>query len=163
MKRSPAPTRTPAPLSRAEAGATEIGYIYTVLLSTLILSAVVVSMAEAVNRTHTANAEVEVSEVASRVMVSLEGVLGMVGQHPQMPFQTRVELPHHNIGYVVLGQNDRIKVQQTVLHGATVEMVIYNDEGIDITGRVLSSAPYLIIDYQPGSGVIQLRPPFAGG
>ena len=128
----------------------------------MILTAVLISLTRAVDKADVAHGQAEVDEVAVRVVYGINTVLELSRQYPDNPHQQRVDLPQNGVAYVVLGLEDHILVKQTRNDGATVEMVIYNDQGSLITGKVLSSSPYLIVDYRPGSDTIQLRAPFEG-
>lgn len=155
--------RTPlTALCKDERGSNEIGYVYTVMLSSLILSAVVVSVGDAVNENNRAVAASQVTEIAARLAVAVEESLAQIRTHPEQPLLRKVDLVHQGFGYVVLVSNEKIKVTEKVLHGSVAEIIIYNDVGIIITGRVESSAPFLMIDYLPGSGEMLIRAPISG-
>ena len=128
----------------------------------MILTAVLVSLTRAVDTADVAHGQAEVDEIAAMMVYGINTVLDLSRQYPGISHQQRVELPQNGVAYVVLGLEDRIMVRQTRNNGATVEMVIYNDEGSVIAGKVLSSSPYLVIDYQPDSDTIHLRSPFEG-
>ncbi len=156
------PDRLPDRLPHDEEGSAEISYVWTVFLSSMILTSVMISLTQAVDSTDVAHGQAEVDEVAARVVYGINTVLELSRKYPEVAHEQRVDFPKSGVSFVVLGLEDRIVVRQTRNNGASVEMVIYNDQGSVISGKVRSSTPYLIIDYQPGSNTIQLRAPFEG-
>jgi len=159
MKR---PRRDRQPIYGNDSAAAELSYVWTVFLSSMILTSVLMSLTKAVDRTDVMHGQGEVDGVAIRVVMGINSVIDLVQHYPGASHEQRVDLPKHNVAYVVRGLDDSILVRQMRNNGASIEMVIYNDLGYVITGKVLSSSPYLVVDYQPGSNLIKLRTPFEG-
>ena len=149
-------------LAADEKASAYISFVYTILLSALIMGAVMVSIAESVDRATLANGQVEVDEVAARVGVTIEALLDLVRHDPDSSYQRLVILSHNSVGYSIVGRGDRFTVTQTAVNGAFAEMIIYNELGITITGRVGSSAQNLLIEYQPVQRELRFSLPVSG-
>ncbi len=148
---------------RDEAASAEISYVFTVFLSSMIMTAVLLSLTKAVDKVNIATGQVEVDEVASRVIMGINNIQDLAQRYPDVTHQQKIDLPQHGFNYIIMGLDDRLVVRQTRNHGASIEMVIYHDQNNILTGKVYSFSPSLIIDYQPGSNEILLRPPTMDG
>ena len=87
------PDRLPDRLPHDEEGSAEISYVWTVFLSSMILTSVMISLTQAVDSTDVAHGQAEVDEVAARVVYGINTVLELSRKYPEVAHEQRSTSP----------------------------------------------------------------------
>jgi len=130
-------------------GIAEIGYVYTFIISSILLTAFTMMSTDMVNDSGRASLRIMLSDVAEHVESEIGSVVTMAIRSPNSTFQKIVKLQPlvFTFGYRINATDHRLYVNATYERIA-IHRPIMNPTNIDITGGVSSSAEELIITYQ---------------
>ncbi len=134
-------------------GVAEIGYVYTFIISSILLTAITMMSTDMVNDSGRASLRIMLSDVAEHLEEELGSVVTMAIRSPNSTFQKVVQLQPiaFTFGYRISATDHRIYVNATY-ERIRIHRPIMNPTNIEITGSVSSSAEELIITYMNVNG-----------
>ena len=138
-------------------GIAEIGYVYTFIISSILLTAITLMSTGMVNDSARASLRIMLSDVAEHVESEIGSVVAFAMRSPNSSVEKIVKLQPiaFTFGY-------RINVTDHLLYvNATYETIdirrpIMNPTNIEITGGVSSSAEDLVIRYERINGTARI-------
>ncbi len=143
-------------LACGEEAAQEIGFIYTTLLSALVLSAVTVSVSKVVTGNRENTAQEEVAQVLHRLVMAIEDVLETVRAYPDADIQMQLPVERNGILYHVVGTATGIKVIPVSPRGPSIARDIELAPATAIEGSISSTIVYILITYDHTAHVVRL-------
>jgi len=138
-----------------EAASQLIGYVYTALISVLVLSSMMLTSSTMINGNVSNTAQEEAEQVALYFQLAIEDLLNTVREHPTAsPVVSMAWGPdssnYHNILYKVNGTEDGLKVTTYQPRGGSFEVSfpLYPATGIETkTGLPIKSTTSYIVAY----------------
>ena len=144
--------------SRVDSGAQEIGFIYTSLLSVLLLASVTTSVSGVLqgNLEHTVQEEVE--QVGVKLQLAIQDLLLAADDHPDATVQVQLATASENHGVFskVIGTGTGFKVISKSPPGGRFEVSFPLAPASSVEGEVNSAIPYIVADYDGQAGVVRL-------
>ena len=152
-------------LTSDDSGASQlIGYVYTALISVLILSSMMLTSSTMLNGSVSNTAQEEAEQLALYFQLAVEDLLNTVreypGSSPVMVLDTGIEAINHGIQYKVTGLTTGLKVTTIQPRGGSFEVnfPLAPATSIEITNSasLKSTTSYIVISYDENLKVVTL-------
>ena len=141
-----------------------IGYVYTALISVLILSSMMLTSSTMLNGSVSNTAQEEAEQLALYFQLAVEDLLNTIREYPDsspvVMLDTGLEASDHGIQYKVVGLNNGLKVTTVSPRGGSFEVnfPLYPATSIETpnSSSVLSERFYIVISYDENLKVVKL-------
>ena len=152
-------------LTSDDSGASQlIGYVYTALISVLILSSMMLTSSTMLNGSVSNTAQEEAEQLALYFQLAVEDLLNTVreypGSSPVMVLDTGIEAINHGIQYNVTGLTTGLKVTTIQPRGGSFEVnfPLAPATSIETTNSasLKSTTSYIVISYDDNLKVVKL-------
>ena len=152
-------------LTSDDSGASQlIGYVYTALISVLILSSMMLTSSTMLNGSVSNTAQEEAEQLALYFQLAVEDLLNTVreypGSSPVMVLDTGVEAINHGIQYKITGLTTGLKVTTIQPRGGSFEVnfPLAPATSIETTNSasLKSTTSYIVISYDDNLKVVKL-------
>ena len=152
-------------LTYDDSGASQlIGYVYTALISVLILSSMMLTSSTMLNGSVSNTAQEEAEQLALYFQLAVEDLLNTIreypGSSPVMVLDTGIEAINHGIQYKVTGLTTGLKVTTIQPRGGSfeVEFPLAPATSIETTNSasLKSTTSYIVISYDENLKVVKL-------
>ena len=152
-------------LTSDDSGASQlIGYVYTALISVLILSSMMLTSSTMLNGSVTNTAQEEAEQLALYFQLAVEDLLNTIreypGSSPVMVLDTGIEAINHGIQYKVTGLTTGLKVTTIQPRGGSfeVDFPLAPATSIETTNSasLKSTTSYIVISYDENLKVVKL-------
>ena len=152
-------------LTSDDSGASQlIGYVYTALISVLILSSMMLTSSTMLNGSVSNTAQEEAEQLALYFQLAVEDLLNTVreypGSSPVMVLDTGIEAINHGIQYKVTGLTTGLKVTTIQPRGGSFEVnfPLAPATSIETTNSasLKSTTSYIVISYDENLKVVKL-------
>jgi len=152
-------------LTSDDSGASQlIGYVYTALISVLILSSMMLTSSTMLNGSVSNTAQEEAEQLALYFQLAVEDLLNTVreypGSSPVMVLDTGIEAINHGIQYKVTGLTNGLKVTTIQPRGGSFEVnfPLAPATSIETTNSasLKSTTSYIVISYDVNLKVVKL-------
>ena len=144
--------------SCVNSGAQEIGFIYTSLLSVLLLASVTTSVSGVLQGNLGYTAQEEVEQVGVKLQLAIQDLLLAADEHPGATVQVQLATAseNHGVFYKVIGTATGFKVISKSPPGGRFEASFPLAPASSVEGEVESAIPYIVADYDWQAGVVRL-------
>ena len=148
-----------------DSGASQlIGYVYTALISVLILSSMMLTSSTMLNGSVSNTAQEEAEQLALYFQLAVEDLLNTVreypGSSPVMVLDTGIEAINHGIQYKVTGLTTGLKVTTIQPRGGSFEVSFPLAPATSIettnSASLKSTTSYIVISYDDNLKVVKL-------
>ena len=148
-----------------DSGASQlIGYVYTALISVLILSSMMLTSSTMLNGSVSNTAQEEAEQLALYFQLAVEDLLNTIreypGSSPVMTLDTGIEAINHGIQYKVTGSTTGLKVTTIQPRGGSFEVTFPLAPAVLIetpnTVSLKSTTSYIVISYDDNLKVVKL-------
>lgn len=148
-----------------DSGASQlIGYVYTALISVLILSSMMLTSSTMLNGSVSNTAQEEAEQLALYFQLAVEDLLNTVreypGSSPVMVLDTGIEAINHGIQYKVTGLSTGLKVTTIQPRGGSFEVNFPLEPATSIettnSASLKSTTSYIVISYDENLKVVKL-------
>ena len=152
-------------LTSDDSGASQlIGYVYTALISVLILSSMMLTSSTMLNGSVSNTAQEEAEQLALYFQLAVEDLLNTVreypGSSPVMVLDTGIEAINHGIQYKVTGLTTGLKVTTIQPRGGSFEVNFPLAPATSIetlnSASLKSTTSYIVISYDDNLKVVKL-------
>ena len=152
-------------LTSDDSGASQlIGYVYTALISVLILSSMMLTSSTMLNGSVSNTAQEEAEQLALYFQLAVEDLLNTVreypGSSPVMTLDTGIEAINHGIQYKVTGSTTGLKVTTIQPRGGSFEVNFPLAPAVSIettnSASLKSTTSYIVISYDENLKVVTL-------
>ena len=152
-------------LTSDNSGASQlIGYVYTALISVLILSSMMLTSSTMLNGSVSNTAQEEAEQLALYFQLAVEDLLNTIREYPDsspvMILDTGIESINHGIQYKVTGLTTGLKVTTIQPRGGSFEVTFSLAPAISIetpnTNSLKSTTSYIVIYYDDNLKVVKL-------
>ena len=152
-------------LTSDDSGASQlIGYVYTALISVLILSSMMLTSSTMLNGSVSNTAQEEAEQLALYFQLAVEDLLNTVreypGSSPVMVLDTGIEAINHGIQYKITGLTTGLKVTTIQPRGGSFEVnfPLAPATSIETTNSasLKSTTSYIFISYDDNLKVVKL-------
>ena len=152
-------------LTSDDSGASQlIGYVYTALISVLILSSMMLTSSTMLNGSVSNTAQEEAEQLALYFQLAVEDLLNTVreypGSSPVMVLDTGIEAINHGIQYKVTGLTTGLKVTTIQPRGGSFEVSFPLAPATSIettnSASLKSTTSYIVISYDDNLKVVKL-------
>ena len=152
-------------LTSDDSGASQlIGYVYTALISVLILSSMMLTSSTMLNGSVSNTAQEEAEQLALYFQLAVEDLLNTIreypGSSPVMVLDTGIEAINHGIQYKVTGLTTGLKVTTIQPRGGSFEVnfPLAPATSIETTNSasLKSTTSYIVISYDDNLKVVKL-------
>ena len=152
-------------LASDDSGASQlIGYVYTALISVLILSSMMLTSSTMLNGSVSNTAQEEAEQLALYFQLAVEDLLNTIreypGSSPVMVLDTGIEAINHGIQYKVTGLTTGLKVTTIQPRGGSfeVDFPLAPATSIETTNSasLKSTTSYIVISYDDNLKVVKL-------
>ena len=152
-------------LTSDNSGASQlIGYVYTALISVLILSSMMLTSSTMLNGSVSNTAQEEAEQLALYFQLAVEDLLNTIreypGSSPVMVLDTGIEAINHGIQYKVTGLTTGLKVTTIQPRGGSFEVnfPLAPATSIETTNSasLKSTTSYIVISYDDNLKVVKL-------
>ncbi|MFL2940165.1 MAG: hypothetical protein ACJZ37_04565 [Candidatus Poseidoniales archaeon] len=152
-------------LTSDDSGASQlIGYVYTALISVLILSSMMLTSSTMLNGSVSNTAQEEAEQLALYFQLAVEDLLNTVreypGSSPVMTLDTGIEAINHGIQYKVTGSTTGLKVTTIQPRGGSFEVTFPLAPAVSIettnSASLKSTTSYIVISYDENLKVVTL-------
>ena len=152
-------------LTSDDSGASQlIGYVYTALISVLILSSMMLTSSTMLNGSVSNTAQEEAEQLALYFQLAVEDLLNTVreypGSSPVMVLDTGIEAINHGIQYKITGLTVGLKVTTIQPRGGSFEVnfPLAPATSIETTNSasLKSTTSYIVISYDDNLKVVKL-------
>ena len=152
-------------LTSDDSGASQlIGYVYTALISVLILSSMMLTSSTMLNGSVSNTAQEEAEQLALYFQLAVEDLLNTVreypGSSPVMVLDTGIEAINHGIQYKITGLTTGLKVTTIQPRGGSFEVnfPLAPATSIETTNSasLKSTTSYIVISYDDNLKVVKL-------
>ena len=152
-------------LTSDDSGASQlIGYVYTALISVLILSSMMLTSSTMLNGSVSNTAQEEAEQLALYFQLAVEDLLNTVreypGSSPVMTLDTGIEAINHGIQYKVTGSTTGLKVTTIQPRGGSFEVTFPLAPAVSIettnSASLKSTTSYIVISYDDNLKVVTL-------
>ena len=141
-----------------------IGYVYTALISVLILSSMMLTSSTMLNGSVSNTAQEEAEQLALYFQLAVEDLLNTIreypGSTPVMVLDTGIEAINHGIQYKVTGLTTGLKVTTIQPRGGSFEVnfPLAPATSIETTNSasLKSTTSYIVISYDDNLKVVKL-------
>ena len=148
-----------------DSGASQlIGYVYTALISVLILSSMMLTSSTMLNGSVSNTAQEEAEQLALYFQLAVEDLLNTIreypGSSPVIVLETGIEAINHGIQYKVTGLTTGLKVTTILPRGGSFEVnfPLAPATSIETTNSasLKSTTSYIVISYDDNLKVVKL-------
>ena len=148
-----------------DSGASQlIGYVYTALISVLILSSMMLTSSTMLNGSVSNTAQEEAEQLALYFQLAVEDLLNTIreypGSSPVMVLDTGIEAINHGIQYKVTGLSTGLKVTTIQPRGGSFEVNFPLEPATSIettnSASLKSTTSYIVISYDENLKVVKL-------
>jgi len=152
-------------LTSDDSGASQlIGYVYTALISVLILSSMMLTSSTMLNGSVSNTAQEEAEQLALYFQLAVEDLLNTVreypGSSPVMTLDTGIEAINHGIQYKVTGSTTGLKATTIQPRGGSFEVTFPLAPAVSIettnSASLKSTTSYIVISYDENLKVVTL-------
>ena len=152
-------------LTSDDSGASQlIGYVYTALISVLILSSMMLTSSTMLNGSVSNTAQEEAEQLALYFQLAVEDLLNTVreypGSSPVMVLDTGIEAINHGIQYKITGLTTGLKVTTIQPRGGSFEVSFPLAPATSIettnSASLKSTTSYIVISYDDNLKVVKL-------
>ena len=152
-------------LTSDDSGASQlIGYVYTALISVLILSSMMLTSSTMLNGSVSNTVQEEAEQLALYFQLAVEDLLNTVreypGSSPVMVLDTGIEAINHGIQYKVTGLTTGLKVTTIQPRGGSFEVSFPLAPATSIettnSASLKSTTSYIVISYDDNLKVVKL-------
>ena len=152
-------------LTSDDSGASQlIGYVYTALISVLILSSMMLTSSTMLNGSVSNTAQEEAEQLALYFQLAVEDLLNTVreypGSSPVMVLDTGIEAINHGIQYKLTGLTTGLKVTTIQPRGGSFEVNFPLAPATSIetanSASLKSTTSYIVISYDDNLKVVKL-------
>ncbi len=152
-------------LTSDNSGASQlIGYVYTALISVLILSSMMLTSSTMLNGSASNTAQEEAEQLALYFQLAVEDLLNTIREYPDsspvMILDTGIESVNHGILYKVTGLTTGLKVTTIQPRGGSFEVTFLLAPAVSIetpnTNSIESTTSYIVISYDENLKVVKL-------
>ena len=152
-------------LTSDDSGASQlIGYVYTALISVLILSSMMLTSSTMLNGSVSNTAQEEAEQLALYFQLAVEDLLNTVREYPEsspvMTLDTGIEAINHGIQYKVTGSTTGLKVTTIQPRGGSFEVTFPLAPAVSIettnSASLKSTTSYIVISYDENLKVVTL-------
>lgn len=152
-------------LTSDDSGASQlIGYVYTALISVLILSSMMLTSSTMLNGSVSNTAQEEAEQLALYFQLAVEDLLNTIreypGSSPVMVLDTGIEAINHGIQYKITGLTTGLKVTTIQPRGGSfeVDFPLAPATSIETTNSasLKSTTSYIVISYDDNLKVVKL-------
>ena len=152
-------------LTSDDSGASQlIGYVYTALISVLILSSMMLTSSTMLNGSVSNTAQEEAEQLALYFQLAVEDLLNTVREYPDsspvMVLDTGIEAINHGIQYKITGLTTGLKVTTIQPRGGSFEVnfPLAPATSIETTNSasLKSTTSYIVISYDDNLKVVKL-------
>ena len=141
-----------------------IGYVYTALISVLILSSMMLTSSTMLNGSVSNTAQEEAEQLALYFQLAVEDLLNTVreypGSSPVMVLDTGIEAINHGIQYKITGLTTGLKVTTIQPRGGSFEVNFPLAPATSIetlnSASLKSTTSYIVISYDDNLKVVKL-------
>jgi len=141
-----------------------IGYVYTALISVLILSSMMLTSSTMLNGSISNTAQEEAEQLALYFQLAVEDLLNTVREYPDsspvMILDTGIEAINHGIQYKVIGLSTGLKVTTVQPRGGSFEVIFPLAPAVSIettnSDSLKSTTSYIVISYDENLKVVKL-------
>ena len=156
-----------SPLIHDDSAASQlIGYVYTALISVLILSSMMLTSSTIINGNVSNTAQEEAEQLALYFQLAIEDLLNTVREYPTaspiIRLETGIEAINHGVQYKVSGTEEGLKVTTLQPRGGSFEVTfpLYPATAIETpSGLPLkSTTSYIVAHYDNDLRVVKLTP-----
>ena len=141
-----------------------IGYVYTALISVLILSSMMLTSSTMLNGSISNTAQEEAEQLALYFQLAVEDLLNTVREYPDsspvMVLDTGIEAINHGIQYKVIGLSTGLKVTTIHPRGGSFEVTFPLAPAVSIettnSDSLKSTTSYIVISYDENLKVVKL-------
>ena len=154
-----------SPLIHDDSAASQlIGYVYTALISVLILSSMMLTSSTIINGNVSNTAQEEAEQLALYFQLAIEDLLNTVREYPTaspiIRLETGIEAINHGVQYKVSGTEEGLKVTTLQPRGGSFEVTfpLYPATAIETpSGLPLkSTTSYIVAHYDNDLKVVKL-------
>ena len=152
-------------LTSHDSGASQlIGYVYTALISVLILSSMMLTSSTMLNGSVSNTAQEEAEQLALYFQLAVEDLLNTVREYPNsspvVVLDTGIEAINHGIQYKVTGLTTGLKVTTIQPRGGSFEVNFPLEPATSIettnSASLKSTTSYIVISYDVNLKVVKL-------
>ncbi|OIR23226.1 MAG: hypothetical protein BEU00_00840 [Marine Group III euryarchaeote CG-Epi3] len=152
-------------LTSDDSGASQlIGYVYTALISVLILSSMMLTSSTMLNGSVSNTAQEEAEQLALYFQLAVEDLLNTVREYPNsspvVVLDTGIEAINHGIQYKVTGLTTGLKVTTIQPRGGSFEVNFPLEPATSIettnSASLKSTTSYIVISYDVNLKVVKL-------
>ena len=152
-------------LTYDDSGASQlIGYVYTALISVLILSSMMLTSSTMLNGSVSNTAQEEAEQLALYFQLAVEDLLNTIreypGSSPVVVLETGIEAINHGIQYKVTGLTTGLKVTTILPRGGSFEVNFPLAPATSIetanSASLKSTTSYIVISYDDNLKVVKL-------
>ncbi len=152
-------------LTSDDSGASQlIGYVYTALISVLLLSSMMLTSSTMLNGSISNTTQEEAEQLALYFQLAIEDLLNTIREYPNsspvMILDTGIEAINHNILYKVTGTSTGLKVTTIQPRGGSYEVTFSLSPAIAIVTSnsqpLESTTSYIVISYDDNLKVVNL-------
>ena len=141
-----------------------IGYVYTALISVLILSSMMLTSSTMLNGSVSNTAQEEAEQLALYFQLAVEDLLNTIreypGSSPVIVLETGIEAINHGIQYKVTGLATGLKVTTILPRGGSFEVNFPLAPATSIetanSASLKSTTSYIVISYDDNLKVVKL-------
>jgi|TARA_B100000959_G_C14958593_1_gene614810 hypothetical protein len=141
-----------------------IGYVYTALISVLILSSMMLTSSTMLNGSVSNTAQEEAEQLALYFQLAVEDLLNTIREYPDsspvMILDTGIEAINHGIQYKVIGLSTGLKVTTIQPRGGSFEVTFPLAPAVSIettnSASLKSTTSYIVISYDENLKVVKL-------
>ena len=141
-----------------------IGYVYTALISVLILSSMMLTSSTMLNGSVSNTAQEEAEQLALYFQLAVEDLLNTIreypGSSPVIVLETGIEAINHGIQYKVTGLTTGLKVTTILPRGGSFEVNFPLAPATSIetanSASLKSTTSYIVISYDDNLKVVKL-------
>ena len=148
-----------------DSGASQlIGYVYTALISVLILSSMMLTSSTMLNGSVSNTAQEEAEQLALYFQLAVEDLLNTIreypGSSPVIVLETGIEAINHGIQYKITGLTTGLKVTTILPRGGSFEVNFPLAPATSIetanSASLKSTTSYIVISYDDNLKVVKL-------
>ncbi|OIR16655.1 MAG: hypothetical protein BEU04_01600 [Marine Group III euryarchaeote CG-Bathy1] len=136
--------------------AEEIGYIYTTVLSVLVLTSVAHSSGQIVEFHQQTIAQEEIDRISIILLTSIEDVLKVAREYPDSEIKSTIKLNNRGVGFSVNGNVDELSIYSTNFLKINAKHQLNLSPANSITGKVSSDSVHIVVKYDSEQRVIEL-------
>jgi len=136
--------------------AEEIGYIYTTVLSVLVLTSVAHSSGQIVEFHQQTIAQEEIDRISIILLTSIEDVLKVAREYPDSDIKSTIKLNNRGVGFSVNGNVDELSISSTNFLKINAKHQLNLSPADSITGKVSSDSVHIVVKYDSEQRVIEL-------